>query len=210
MKPTRTVHQADAIAWLQQNELPADSAIVTSLPNVDEFQHDNLAKWREWFGTAAELVMQKTPQQSAAVFFQTDIKHDGVWIDKSFLLQQAAERTNCQLIWHKNVLRAPIGITTNARPGYAHILCFAPELRSNNDNATPDILPQLGDMDWPRAMGRDVAAFAVKWLKQHADAKTIVAPFCGTGTALATANEHGLHSIGIERSSSRASKARLL
>ena len=210
MTPTRTVHEADAIAWLEQNELPADSAIVTSLPNVDEFQSDNLAKWREWFCNAAELVMQKTPQQSAAVFFQTDIKHDGVWIDKSFLLQQAAERTKCKLIWHKNVLRAPIGITTNTRPGYAHVLCFAPELRSNRDNATPDILPQLGEMAWPRAMGRDVANFAVKWLKDHACAKTIVAPFCGTGTALATANEQGLHAIGIERSTSRASKARLL
>jgi hypothetical protein len=209
MNPTREVHETDAIAWLQQQELAADDAFVTSLPNVDEFQHRNFDRWRTWFLDAAALVMDKTPEDSAAIFFQTDIKIDGIWIDKSFLLQQAAERTNCKLIWHKNVLRAPIGTVTNTRPGYAHLLCFAPKLRSNDGNATSDVLPQLGDKDWPRAMGNDVATFAVRWLRDHAGAKTIVAPFCGTGTALAVANKLGLHAIGIERSTSRASKARL-
>lgn len=210
MSSTREVHEADAIAWLEQQELAADAAFVTSLPNVDEFQHQNLARWRTWFVDAAALVMNKTPEQSAAVFFQTDIKQDGVWIDKSFLLQQAAERSKSALIWHKTVLRAPIGTTTNARPGYAHLLCFAPKLRSHDGNATADVLPQLGSMAWPRAMGNDVATFAISWLRDHAAAKTIVAPFCGTGTALAVANKLGLHAIGIERSKSRAAKARLL
>lgn len=210
MSPTREVHEADAIAWLEQQELAADAAFVTSLPNVDEFQHHNFDRWRTWFVDAAALVMDKTPEQSAAVFFQTDIKQDGVWIDKSFLLQQAAERSHSALIWHKTVLRAPIGTTTNARPGYAHLLCFAPKLRSHDGNATPDVLPQLGSMAWPRAMGHDVATFAIRWLKDHAAAMTIVAPFCGTGTALAVANNLGLHAIGVERSKSRAAKARLL
>ncbi|MFT4840898.1 MAG: hypothetical protein ACI8UD_000692 [Planctomycetota bacterium] len=210
MSSTREVYEADAIAWLEQQELAADAAFVTSLPNVDEFQHQNLARWRTWFVDAAALVMNKTPVESAAVFFQTDIKQDGVWIDKSFLLQQAAERSRSALIWHKTVLRAPIGTTTNARPGYAHLLCFAPKLRSHDGNATADVLPQLGSMAWPRAMGNDVATFAISWLRDHAAARTIVAPFCGTGTALAVANKLGLHAIGIERSKSRAAKARLL
>ena len=184
--------------------------MLTSLPNVDEFQHRDLERWRTWFREAAALVLQKTPANSAAVFFQTDIKHDGIWVDKSFLLQQAAEQTGCQLIWHKAVLRAPIGTTTNARPGYAHLLCFSRTLRDEDSNALPDVLPQLGKMAWPRAMGRDVATFAVTWLRDHAGAKTIVAPFCGTGTALAAANQLGLHAIGIERSKPRAAKARLL
>ncbi|MFT7536817.1 MAG: hypothetical protein ACI85K_002771, partial [Hyphomicrobiaceae bacterium] len=49
MSSTREVHEADAIAWLEQQELAADAAFVTSLPNVDEFQHQNLARWRTWF-----------------------------------------------------------------------------------------------------------------------------------------------------------------
>ena len=208
MTPTRVVHEADAIAWLRQNELPRDAAIVTSLPNVDEFQHRDLDRWRQWFRETAALILQKTPPASAAVFFQTDIQYDGVWIDKSQLVQQAAASTGTPMIWHKVVLRASPGTTTYARPGFAHLLCFAPSVRNEKHNATPDVLPQLGEMDWPRAMGLDVATTAIRWLRDHAAAKTIVAPFCGTGTALTAANQLGLHAIGIERSTSRAARAR--
>ena len=210
MTATSIVHEADAIAWLQQNELPQHAAIVTSLPNVDEFSHRNLDRWRAWFRETATLIIDKAPADSAAVFFQTDIQHDGIWIDKSFLLQQAAAATQSHLVWHKVVLRAPVGTTTHHRPGYAHLLCFARQLRNQSANATPDILPQLGEMAWPRAMGHDVAAFAVRWLRDHALAKTIVAPFCGTGTALVAANRLGLDAIGIERSTARAEQARRL
>jgi hypothetical protein len=206
----RIVHEADAVAWLEQNALREEMAVVTSLPNVDEFQHGDFERWRSWFRDTATLILQKTPANSAAIFFQTDIKHDGVWIDKSFLLQQAAERAESQLLWHKIALRAPIGTTTNARPGYAHLLCFSQQLRATAANATPDLLPQLGTMAWPRAMGHDVATFAVRWLREHAKAQVIVAPFCGTGTALLAANQNGMQAIGIERSKARAQKARLL
>lgn len=210
MTPTRTVHEADAIAWLHENELASDAAIVTSLPNVDEFQHRDFDRWRSWFGEAVALILQKTPASSAAVFFQTDILHEGIWVDKSFLVQQAAALAGVPLIWHKIAMRAPVGTTTYSRPGFAHLLCLAPTLRSSTDNATPDILPQLGKMAWPRAMGLDVATTAVRWLRDFAAAKTIVAPFCGTGTALLAANQLGLDAIGIERSTSRAAKAREL
>jgi hypothetical protein len=208
--PTRVVHEADAIAWLQENELASDAAIVTSLPNVDEFRHQNFERWRNWFCDAVALILQKTPTNSAAVFFQTDIQQDGIWIDKSFLVQQAAALTGTPLIWHKIALRAPVGTTTNSRPGYAHLLCLAPTLRLTEHNATPDILPQLGKMAWPRAMGLDIATTAVRWLRDYAGARTIVAPFCGTGTALLAANQLDLDAIGIERSTSRAAKAREL
>ena len=141
------------------------------------------------------------------MFFQTDIQYDGVWIDKSQLVQQAAASTGTPMIWHKVVLRGPPGTTTYSRPGFAHLLCFAPSVRNEQHNATPDVLPQLGEMDWPRAMGLDVATTAIRWLRDHAAAKTIVAPFCGTGTALTAANQLGLHAIGIERSTSRAARA---
>jgi tRNA G10 N-methylase Trm11 len=38
----------------------------------------------------------------------------------------------------------------------------------------------------------------------------VVDPFCGLGTILAVANEHGLDAIGVELSSKRARKARRL
>lgn len=208
MSTSRVVHEADAIAWLEQNELARDAAIVTSLPNVDEFSHRDLERWRAWFVDAATLVLRKTPDTTAAVFFQTDIKHDGVWIDKSFLVQQAAAAAGVPLVWHKVALRAPIGTQTNARPGYAHLLCFSKTVRSDEDNATPDILPAIGKMDWTRAMGHGVAQTAIEWLRDHAAANSIVAPFCGTGTALRIANQLGLDAIGIERNPGRAERAR--
>ena len=63
---TRAVHEADALAWLAEHELPDDAAVVTSLPNVDEFGHRDLARWREWFVGAARTVLEKTPRRTAA------------------------------------------------------------------------------------------------------------------------------------------------
>lgn len=208
--PTREVHLADALAWLADHALPEHAAIVTSLPNVDEFAHRDLQLWRTWFVDAAELVLRSLPAESAAIFFQTDIRHDGIWIDKSFLVQQAAERASVPLLWHKLALRAPLGVTTNDRPGYAHLLCFARTLRHDPSHAVPDVLERLGAMTWPRAMGIDVARFAVAWLRDHIGARTIVDPFCGVGTVLAVANGLGLDALGVERNPGRAAKARVL
>lgn len=209
-EPQREVHRADAIEWLASNELPPDSAIVTSLPNLDEFSHRSIERWRAWFLDASERVLRSVPSQSAAVFFQTDVLHEGSWIDKSFLVQQAAERTGTPLLWHKIALRAPVGTNTNERPGYAHLLCFAPRLRHVEGNATADVLGRLGKMTWPRAIGVEVARFAVTWLREQAGARTIVDPFCGVGTVLALANAMGLHAIGVERNPGRAERARSL
>ena len=203
----REVHEGCALEWLRGNPLGEGAAIVTSLPNFDEFTHRDVGRWREWFVDAAELVLQSTPDTSACVFFQTDVKHEGAWIDKAFLLQLAAERAGVAMIWHKIALRAPVGTATNLRPGYAHLLCFSRTLRHDAGNATADVLERIGDQDWPRAMGRDVADAAVRWLQAHAGAHTIVAPFCGTGTALDAANHHDLTAIGIERNPGRAHRA---
>lgn len=209
--PTREVHQADALVWLTDHPLPAHSAVVTSLPNVDEFSHRDLERWRTWFVDAAECVLRSLPRSgSAAVFFQTDICHDGIWIDKAFLVQLAAERASVPLIWHKVALRAPVGTATHERPGYAHLLCFAHGLRHSRSNDAPDVLERIGDMTWSRAIGLDVARLAVAWLRDHAAARLIVDPFCGVGTVLAVAGELGLDAVGVERNPGRAARARSL
>jgi tRNA/tmRNA/rRNA uracil-C5-methylase (TrmA/RlmC/RlmD family) len=74
----------------------------------------------------------------------------------------------------------------------------------------PDVLPELGVMTWARAMGLAAAEFAVQWLKARADARCVVDPFCGVGTALAVANQLGLDAIGVELAQGRAQKAREL
>src|SRR3954463_13409537 len=149
--PTRIVHQTDAVAWLARDPLPEDHALVTSLPDSSELRLAFDA-WQTWFTRAAELVCRAAAESSVAVFFQTDVKRDGCWIDKSFLVQLGAQRAGARLLWHKIVCRAPAGVTTAGRPGYAHLLCFSRGLRMQSSQASPDVLPRLGAMTWPRAM----------------------------------------------------------
>lgn len=207
---TRTVHTADGIGWLRDTPLPDHHAILTSLPDGSELKRLSFDEWQRWFVDAATLVVRATPARSAAIFYQTDVKRDGRWIDKAFLVQQGALAAGVPLVFHKIVCRAPAGTTTHARPGFAHLLCYARELRDDDERATPDVLPRLGAMTWPRAIGLDAAHFAVEWLRDHANARTIVDPFCGIGTTLAVANRLGLGAIGVEINPGRSQRARTL
>jgi hypothetical protein len=207
--PSRIVHQTDAVAWLGQQTLPEDHALVTSLPDSSEL---NLAfdAWQRWFSETAELVCRATAERAVSIFFQTDVKRDGRWIDKSFLVQLGAQRAGSHLLWHKVVCRAPAGVTTFGRPSYAHLLCFSRGLQLESAQSSPDVLPQLGHMTWSRAMGTAACAATCEFLIAHTACRTVVDPFCGVGSMLAVANAYGLDAIGVERSQKRAERARTL
>ncbi len=207
-RPLRTVHAAEALAWLAANPLPARAGVFTSLPDAVELARGARSGWQEWFVAAATAVLRATPADGAAVFYQTDVKRDGRWIDKAFLVQLAARDVGVPLVWHKVVCRAPAGQATFGRVGYAHLLCFARDVRDPVEAATPDVLPELGTMTWARAMGLAAARFAVGWLKVRAKASCLVDPFCGVGTALAVANAAGMDAIGVEKNAGRAEQAR--
>lgn len=210
MPPTRTVHCADATQFLRDQELGRGHAVLTSLPDSSEVRRLSFAGWQEWFADCAGLVVRATAADSAAVFYQTDVKRDGAWVDKAFLVQRGAYAAGARLLWHKIVCRAPAGTATFARPGYAHLLCFSRGLADDPRRATADVLPGLGAMTWPRAIGLAAAHAAVRWLRDHALAHTIVDPFCGRGTVLAVANHHGLDAVGVELAAGRAARARAL
>ncbi len=209
-RPLRTVHTADALAWLAQQPLPARAAVFTSLPDAVELPRSARPGWEAWFVGAAAAVLRATPDDGAAVFYQTDVKRDGRWIDKAFLVQLAARDVGVPLVWHKVVCRAPAGQATYGRVGYAHLLCFGRTLRDPVEAATPDVLPELGAMLWPRAMGLAAARTAIDWLCAMAQPSCLVDPFCGIGTALAVANARGLDAIGVEKNPGRAEQARTL
>ena len=88
--PVRDVQCADAIPWMQARGRMAGVCAVTSLPDVSEVNL-SLAAWREWFLNAVQLVIASVPDESAALFFQSDIKRDGAWIDKGAMVIRAAE-----------------------------------------------------------------------------------------------------------------------
>jgi hypothetical protein len=190
--------------------LPADHAVVTSLPDHSELPALGFDAWRRWFIDTAATVCAAVADDAVAVFFQTDVKREGAWIDKALLVSLGAERAGASLLWHKIACRTAPGTISFGRPGYAHVLCFSRRHRLAPAASTPDVLPALGAMPWPRAMGVAVCHAVAVFLTKHTSAQTVVDPFCGLGTMLAVANAHGLDAIGIELSRRRAARARRL
>ncbi len=203
----RTVHCEDALKWLENTPLPPDASLVASRPDISEFQI-SLSEWKEWFQNTARLILSKTPDEGVAIFFQSDIKFEGQWVDKAFLVQKAAEETGHALLWHKIICRAPVGYATFGRPAYSHLLCFSKNLRLDPAHSTADVLPTVGDKTWERGMGSEVSKVVAKFLKERTNTQTVIHPFCGEGSVLAHVNALGLSAIGIEKSPKRAEKAR--
>lgn len=208
--PTREVHCTDGVAWLAAQKFGPEVAIVTSMPDSSEVPGLGFAGWRKWFIDTSALICRQLDDQGVAIFYQTDVKLDGRWVDKGFLVSTGAEAAGSSCLWHKVVCRAPAGLTTFGRPAYAHLLCFSREKRLEKGQAFADVLPRLGEMTWARAMGLEACEAIAEFLVKHTATKTVVDPFCGLGTMLAVANRHGLDAVGVELSAKRAEKARHL
>ncbi len=208
MAASRIVHHADAIAWLRgQGRLPGVSAI-TSLPDVSEVGM-KLTDWRPWFEDAAALVMQAIDPLGVAIFFQSDIKHAGHWIDKGAMVTRAAERMSLGMLFHKIVCRRPPGTTGFGRASYAHMLGFAAwPLRERY--ARVDVLPDGGSKPGVKSMGVKACLDACRFVKNETPTRTVVDPFCGFGTVLAVANALGLDAVGVDIAARMCRRAREL
>ena len=205
---SRVVHRGDGVAFLRE-PLPAGAAIVTSLPDHSEVPELGVAGWQRWFVDTVALACRAVADDGVAMFYQTDVKHAGRWIDKGHLVMCGVDAAASHLLWHKIVCRVPPGTTTFGRPAYAHFLCASRARTLAPGASTPDVLPSLGAMTWSRAMGMAACAAAVEFARSIG-ATAIVDPFCGVGSVLAMANARGLDAIGVELSKRRAAKARAL
>ncbi len=207
--PQREVRHGDGVAWLRAAELGREHAVVTSLPDVSELTL-NFEDWRSWFVAVAELVCRRIHPDAVAVFYQTDVKHDGRWVDKGHLVHVGADAAGAHCLWHKIVCRAPPGNTTFGRPAYGRLLAFSQALRVAPARSTPDVFPELGAMTWSRAMPMAAAVASCRFLREHTATAVVVDPFCGRGTILAVANHFGLDAVGVEISKKRCRKAQKL
>lgn len=208
---SRTVHCEDALTWLLASPVLEGCSLVASMPDISEFSGMSLNSWKEWFIETAKLIVSRTPENGVTIFYQSDIKIDGVWVDKGFLCQKAAESLGHELLWHKILCRVLPGKTTFGRPAYSHILCFSKGVRLNDlKNSTPDVIELAGEKTWERGMGIEACLMIGKFINDETSTRTLVQPFCGQGAMLAVANELGLNAIGIERSPKRAELARTL
>lgn len=205
--PAREIICADALPWMEARGRIEGACAVTSLPDVSEVGLA-LPAWREWFGRAVRLVVAAVPDDSAAVFFQSDIKDSGQWIDKGALVIAAAEHAGAQVLFHKVICRRPPATLTGGRPGYTHFIAVSRALRCPDILPIPDVITDPGRSLWIRAMGVRAAAHAVRFARDQVGAKLIFDPFCGVGTVPAVANALGLDALGIEKARKRAEQSR--
>jgi hypothetical protein len=208
-EPSRTVVTGDGVAWLAANALPPTHAVVTSLPDSSEMRSMDFDAWQAWFVDTVALVCTQVADSAAAVFYQTDVKLDGRWIDKGHLVHLGADAAGSHLLWHKIICRVAPDITTFGRPAYAHMLCVSRGRTLPPGVSTPDVIGSLGEMTWSRATPTKACEAAVRFVASLG-ARVVVDPFCGVGTVLAIANNHGMNAIGVELTRRRAARARKL
>jgi len=203
----RSVFQADAFAWMDENPAPPRTSVITSLPDVSELSGMELEVWKEWFVAAARRVLRWVPDEGVVVFYQSDIRHRGAWIDKGHLVMCAVDGEKATVLWHTIVCRKPPGTIALGRPSYSHMICVAREARPVR-HPGPDVLPSAGAMSWSKAMGADACRLACRFLREDTDTLVVVDPFCGRGTVLAVANEMGFDAIGVDIGGKRVRAAR--
>ncbi len=203
----RAVFCKDAIKWLKSYSPIEKASFLGSLPDFSEFPRLSLLQWKEWFSHTSGLILNATDPEGVTIFFQSDIKYHGLWVDKSFLIQQEAERLGHRLIFHKIFCRTPPGSITFGRPSYSHMICFSRTLVPDLSRSTADVIPDLGSKTWVRGMGLHASLMASQFVLKETSTRLLINPFCGEGSVLAAANYVGLDAIGIEKSRRRADKA---
>lgn len=208
-EPRRDVVCADAILWMRARGRIAGACAVTSLPDVSEVGL-TLVEWRRWFLGAVPAVIDAVPEESAAIFFQSDIKRDGAWVDKGSLVVRAAEDAGARVLFHKIIARRTPGLLTLGRPGYTHLIAVSRALRCPEQLPIPDIIVDAGRQPWVRAMGIRAAAHAVRFARDQVGASVVFDPFCGVGTVLAVANALGVAALGVDKARKRCEQARTL
>ncbi len=204
----RTIHHTEALAWLEAHPARIGTSVITSLPDVSEIITMSFAQWRTWFLEAARRVILWVPDGGVAIFYQSDIRHAGAWVDKGYLVMRAAEAADASVVWHKIVCRRPPGTIAQGRSSYSHMICVSRLPRPTPTRPGPDVLADAGFMPWPKAMGEGACRVACRFLQEETATDLVVDPFCGQGSVLAVANALGFETIGVDTSARRCRAAR--
>lgn len=205
--PSREVFVEDAIVWLRERAPIAGASVLTSMPDETDLFTVDRAEWKRWFVDAAELCVRAADPRGLAIFFQTDTKGAGRWLDKAALVREGALRAGAQCVFHWIALGAKDG--PRSRAGYSHLLGFSLEATLDLSMPTRDVITS-GDSTWTRGMSVTACRAACEAILALTPTRTVIDPFCGHGTALAVANALGLDAIGVEYARRRAKRARSL
>lgn len=206
----REVHRADALEWLAGHPATPDSSVLCSLPDWSELPELGFEDWRAWFVDAARRVIEWLPPEGVAIFYQSDVRLAGRWVDKGHLVACAADAASAPLLWHKIVCRKPPGTISYGRAGFAHLVCVAKHERPMPRRPGPDVIVERSLLPWSKAMGLEACREACRFMKEETSTRRVIDPFCGRGTALAIANRFGFSAVGIDRSTRACRAARKL
>jgi hypothetical protein len=148
------------------------------------------------------------PPDGAAIFYQTDVRRNESWVDKSHLVLRAADAEAAALIWHKIVCRQPPDTAgRDARPSYSHVLCLRRDARAPR-HPVPDVLADAGPATFRRGMGVAACQLACDYLRVETSTRCVVDPFCGQGSVLAVASGMGFDVVGVDVNARRCQAAR--
>lgn len=210
LEPRRIIHHGEALTWLARQGRIAGASAVTSLPDLSELPRLGFEAWQAWFQEAAAAVMNAVPDQGVAIFFQSDVRHQGLWVDKGYLVARAAERAGMRLLFHRIVCRKTAGTPTFGRASYSHLLGFARSALAGQARPAADVLPDTGFVPGRKAMGLNACVAACQFILNHSPTRIVVDPFCGWGTVLAAANGLGMEARGVDLSARMCRRARVL
>lgn len=191
----------DSLKWLAKQKDQSLSNVVTGIPDMDELSKiASTPKYEKFFTKVANLIFEKTNDHGYCIFIQTDRKFGKEWIDKSYLITDAAYKNGYRLLWHKIILDRPVGATNLFRPTYSHILCYS--VKGKVGEATPDVLDK-GKKLYKNGTDVNAATLAIKFIKRYYRKKNesdykIIDPFVGRGTISCVAKKYGLSSLGID------------
>ena len=136
---------------MNRNPPPQGASVITSLPDVSELPL-GLLEWKRWFTDAARAVIRWVPPEGLALFYQSDVRRQAAWVDKSYLVMRAAESEGATVVWHAIVCRKPPGTLSQGRASYSHLLVVA--MRPSAPRLPrAAVLPDPGSMPWSRARG---------------------------------------------------------
>jgi hypothetical protein len=186
--------------WLATADLQPNHAVVASIPDSAEMPSQAVEPWKMWFAEVADKLFAKVHDKSPIIFYQSDVRHAGGWIDKGFIVQKAAERAGSSLLLHRIVCRKPAGTATFGRATYSHLMLFSKTLRNTQKHGYADVIPDGGPAAWVRGIGLYSCEHIVRMIKQETSCDTLIHVFSGKGLLLEVARKHGLHAIGIDLS----------
>lgn len=169
----RLILTGDSLKWLreQSKPLPARYHVVTSLPDIGEFQNMHIAAYEDFVSSTVQLILDLLHPDSVAIFYQTDGRnsgsHDGSWLDKGFLCTLGARAAGAATVWHRIVNASRPAQIRSGRPGFARLICFSKRHRCGM--AGVDVLPVRGHTSYAGAAGEAACSAAVQYImRAHA------------------------------------------